>query len=150
MSYISELRKLVGHKTIIMPCSAVIVLNENNEILLQKRIDNGLWALHGGAVETDEKIEDAARRELKEETGLIADELEFFKVYSGKELHHTYPNGDEVYIIENIFICKKYHGELINQKEEVKELKFFKFEDLPSKMMLINRRIILDYFKKGV
>ena len=37
MSYISELRKLVGHKTIIMPCSAVIVLNENNEILLQKR-----------------------------------------------------------------------------------------------------------------
>ena len=149
MSYIKELRKLIGNKTIIMPCSAVILLNEKNEILLQKRKDNGLWGIHGGAIEIDEKIEDAAKRELEEETGLIADELEFFKVYSGKELHHIYPNGDEVYIIENIFICKKYHGKLKKQLDEVEELKFFKFEDLPIKMMLMNRKVIEDYFSKG-
>jgi len=147
MSYIKDLRKFVGHKTIIMPCSAVIVLNEKNEILLQKRVDNGLWALHGGAIEVDEEIESAARREMYEETGLIADELEFFKVFSGKKNHHIYPNGDEVYIIDNIFVCKKYHGELSCQKEEVQELKFFSIKDLPKEMMLSNRDIILDYFK---
>lgn len=147
MSYISDLRKIVGKRTLIMPCSAVIVLNEKNEILLQKRKDNNLWALHGGAIEIDEDIFDAARREMYEETGLIADDLEFFKVYSGKKNHHIYPNGDEVYIIENIFICKKYHGELKVQQDEVKELKYFAFSSLPKEMMLRNKEIIIDYLK---
>ncbi len=130
-----------------MPCSSVIVMNENNEILLQKRKDNNLWAIHGGAIEIDERIEDTAKRELFEETGLIADELSFFKVYSGKEFNHIYPNGDSVYIIENIFVCKKYHGNINLQKEEVIELKFFNINELPKEMMLRNKEIIIDYLK---
>ena len=138
-----------NNKTILMPCAAVIVINDNNEVLLQKRVDNSLWAIHGGAIEPDESVEDAAKRELKEETGLEAIEIKFFKFYSGKDYHHIYPNKDEVSIIDFVFVCKKYKGELKCQKDEVKELKFFSLENLPSEMMLRNRQYILDYFNKN-
>ena len=150
MGYIEELRKVVGHKTLIMPCSAVILLNENNEVLLQKRSDNSLWAIHGGAIEVDESIEDAAKRELKEETGLIANSLELFKVYSGEKYHHIYPNNDEVSIIDFIFVCKSYSGKLSPQKEEVLELKFFPLDNLPVNMMERNLEYIKDYISKKV
>lgn len=148
MSYIMDLRKKVGHQVLLMPCATVILLNENNEVLLQKRKDNLKWGLNGGSIELDENTCFAAKRELFEETGLIADSLELFDVYSGREFHFTYPNGDEVNTIDIVYICRKYHGKLLPQKEEVLELKFFKEEDIPNNMMNHNEMIIKDFFKK--
>lgn len=45
-------------------------------------------------------------------------------VNSGPEVHYVYPNGDEVSNIEIIYVCRKYHGELKRQEEEIEELKF--------------------------
>jgi 8-oxo-dGTP diphosphatase len=42
----------------------------------------GHWALPGGFVEVGERVEDAARRELVEETGLRGDVLDLLGVYS--------------------------------------------------------------------
>ncbi len=42
----------------------------------------GLWALPGGFMKIDETIEECARRELREETGINNVYLEQFKVYS--------------------------------------------------------------------
>ncbi len=131
MGYISDLRKLVGHAPIIHACASVIVENEQGEILLQKRKDNGKWSYSGGAVELFEKVEDAAKRELLEECGLTAEELELLGVYSGEELHYTYPNGDEVSTIDVVYICRRYSGELKCQPEEVTELGFFSLDSLP-------------------
>lgn len=129
--YIQYLRSFVGHRPVLQVGASVIVEDAEGRILLQKRADNHCWAYHGGAVELDEQVEDAARRELFEETGLIADELTLWRVFSGPEMHYVYPNGDEVSNIDLVFICRKYHGELRRQESEVDELRFFFPDQLP-------------------
>ena len=102
--YITTMRSLIGHTPILQVGASVILVNENKEILLQKRRDNGCWGYHGGSVELDEIVEDAAKRELFEETGLIADKLELFGVFSGPDTHFVYPNGDEVSNVDILYI----------------------------------------------
>ena len=93
MGYIMDLRKIVGHRTLLQVGASVIVEDEQGRVLLQKRTDNHCWGYPGGSTELDERVEDAAARELLEETGLTANNLELFGVFSGPELHYTYPNG---------------------------------------------------------
>lgn len=131
MGYIMDLRKIVGHRKLLMPGAGVFVYRDGC-ILLQKRRDNGLWADHGGAVELSERVEDAARRELKEETGLIAGKLEWIGLYSGPEYDYVYPNGDEVSMICSFFLCRDFSGELCLQEDEVAEVRWFPLDQLPA------------------
>ena len=129
--YMMDLRKLVGHRPLLQCAASVIIENEHGEILLGKRTDNHKWGYAGGSIELGESIEDCAKRELKEETGLIADELEYFMINSGEETHYIYPNGDEVYNVEVVYISRRWHGELKPQEEELSELRFFAPDQLP-------------------
>ncbi|MBQ8568869.1 MAG: NUDIX domain-containing protein [Oscillospiraceae bacterium] len=134
MGYINELRKKVGHEPLLHTCASVIVVNDNNELLMQKRTDNGLWGYCGGAVELFETVEQSAERELYEESGLTAHSLELFGVYSGEEQHHIYPNGDEVWTIDIVYICRDFSGELACHDGESAELCFVpyhKIKDYP-------------------
>ena len=133
--YIMELRKLVGHRTLIQCAASIIVINQQGQILLGKRTDNHLWGYSGGSLEIDEKVEDCAKRELQEEMGLIADELEFIMVNSGKEVHYIYPNGDEVSNIEIVYLCYQYHVEIFRQEEEMEELRFFDPKEISLEMI---------------
>lgn len=132
--YIMELRKVVGHRPLLQVGASVIVENENGEVLLQKRADNHCWGYAGGSVELDEVVEDAARRELFEETGLIARKLTLFGVFSGKETHYVYPNGDEVSNVDIVYLCKEYSGQLKMQESEVEALCFFAADHLPENL----------------
>ena len=128
--YIAEMRKLVGHRTLIQCASSVICIDDQGRLLLGKRSDNKMWGYSGGAVEIDERVEDCAKRELFEEMGVTAEELEFFYVNSGPEAHYIYPNGDEVSNFEIIYICRKWHGEPKSLDDEMEELRFFSCDEI--------------------
>ena len=147
MDYLKELRKRTDHMPLVLPHSVVILFNEKAEVLLEERADDGFFDFPGGGIDLKESAEDAARRELKEETGLTADELKLFKVYSGEITHYVYFNGDEIYGVDLVYICHKYHGEMKPQLEEVKSLKFYDLKHMPEKMSIRNKQIIKDLLK---
>ncbi len=70
MNHIIELRNLIGTRPLVVTGACVIVLNNQNKVLLQLRRDNHCWGFAGGALEPGETLEQAAVRELFEETGL--------------------------------------------------------------------------------
>ncbi len=142
MGYIMDLRKYVGHQALIMVGACVLILNEKKEVLLQRRTDNGFWAYPGGSMEPGESFEECAKREVLEETGLECLHLSYFTNNSGEEMHYTYPNGDEVYIAEVVFLCDKYSGRLKVQEEEAIEQRFFDLNNLPENISPINEGVI--------
>lgn len=143
--YLKELRKKVGHMPMVLPHSVVIVINNQNQILLEERADDGFYDFPGGGIDLKESAEEAAARELKEETGLIANRLDFFKLYSGEITHYVYFNGDEIYGVDAAYICRDYSGELKPQLSEVKRLFFCSLEDMPlEKMNPRNKQIVID------
>lgn len=143
--YVKELRKVVGNAPLLIPHAVTIVLNSNNEILFEVRSDDGFLDFPGGAIEIGEEIEVAAKRELFEETGVVANSLELFKVYSGEITHYIYKNGNEIYGIDFVFIVRGYSGDLKPELSEVNELKYLSLNDVPlEKLSVRNKKIIED------
>lgn len=130
MGYIEEIRELVGHRPIILVGANVIISNQDKEILLQKRL-NGQWGLPGGLMELGETIEDTARREVLEETGLFIGELDLVGVFSGNKYFFKLKNKDEFYSVTVVFFANDISGQLIIDHTESQELTFFNIETLP-------------------
>ncbi len=145
--YIKSVRRFLGHRPVIQCGASVIVVSKDKRVLLQRRKDNGLWGYHGGAVELDEDVRLAAARELYEETGLSAKSLELFDVFSGPDMHHVYPNGDEVSNIDIVFICREYEGVIRPQTDEVLELKFFALDEIPVDITPPNVRALVAFIR---
>lgn len=146
--YLKELRKKTGHMPLLLAHSVVVLFNEEGKVLLEKRSDDGFYDFPGGAIDLKETAEEAAKRELNEETGLVADNLKLFKVYSGEVTHYKYFNGDEIYGVDLVYLCNKYHGDLLPQKDEVDKLLFADLKDMPEKMSIRNKAIIKDLLEE--
>ncbi len=69
---------------------ATVICHRGDRILLVRKPE-AKWNLPGGKIETDEGPGDAALRELGEETGLIADVIEFLALHRfEKRAHHVF------------------------------------------------------------
>ncbi|MBR4223356.1 MAG: NUDIX hydrolase [Oscillospiraceae bacterium] len=131
MGYILELRKVLGSRPLIMAGAGAILINDRDEILLQKRKDNRYWDYPAGSMELGESFEECARREVYEETGLMCGELQYLTALSGKDTFYEYPNGDQVYLAGMLYICREYTGDMRIQEEEVITQEFFPIDALP-------------------
>lgn len=146
--YIKELRKLIGHRPIVLSAAGAIVLDDKNRVLMHYRTDNDTWCLPGGIVDPGETVEETAIREVFEETGLKIYDLKLFNIYSGEEQHYIYPNDDEVYFTNIAFITNKYSGSIIADGVESKDVRFFDIENLPSPISPPVKRHLEDLRKK--
>lgn len=125
-------RKETDNNTKVKVGVGMIIVDSAGNILLEKRADNGMWGLPGGAVEPGESVLDTALRETKEETGLVIRVTGLLGVYSeplGRIV--TYPdNGDVAHLVDILLMAEIISGELTLSKESL-ELKFFPRDSLP-------------------
>ena len=147
MGYITDLRKYVGHEPLIGLGATTLVFNDRDEILLNLRNDTNTWGIPGGSMELYETSEETAVRELKEETGIRADELELIAVLSGKDDYFEYPNGDKMCTVIVLFKVINYTGKLHINDNESKQLKFFALNNLPT--MESRAKAIIDKINNG-
>lgn len=127
---------------------ASVILYKNGKILLQQRRDNLCWGYHGGGVEPGERVEDAAKRELFEETGLVANSLKLYGVFSGPNHHHVYPDGNEADIIDIVYTCDEFSGEESGQESEVNDLRWFDFDSIPTNLSPVIKDALLQFIKE--
>ena len=144
MDYLLELRKYVGHAPLLMVGAATLIVDEQDHLLLMKRSDSGCWGPPGGAVEPGEFVETAARREVREETGLELGEMMLFGVFSGPELFYRYPNGDEVHNVTIVYQAQ-YAGGEVRLNEEHTEWRWFAAADIPDDLSPPIRPVIEKY-----
>ncbi len=134
-----SLDERVCHIPFIQTGSAIIIENENKEILLQERTDRNMWGLPGGCQDLGEQLEETAIREAKEETGLNLnkEDLVLIDTLSGNLRKNSYPNGDIVYNNTSLYLVKILTKDTTNMKgdSETKRLKFFKPTELPDNIM---------------
>lgn len=109
-----------------------LIWNEKHEFLMllrseQARNDRGMWGLPGGLVDFGEKVEDAAKRESKEEVGVDI-----------QKLHHIgYVNhfiGDsQSHFVSIIFTVDAYTNvPKIIEKHKFTDIGWFAPDQLPS------------------
>ncbi|PJF34829.1 MAG: NUDIX hydrolase [Candidatus Thermofonsia Clade 1 bacterium] len=129
--YIRQLREKVGQAPILMLGVAGVVINAAGEVLLQRRSDNGQWALPGGALDPGEEPAEAVVREVWEETGVLVAPERVVAIHGGEEFFVRYPNGDQAYIVSITFACRPLRGEPHVNDDESLEVRYFSPDQLP-------------------
>ena len=136
-----------GTPVVVQTGASIIVEDGQGRILMQQRADDGTWSYPGGRIEIDETVEDGARREVREECGLEVGELRLLGVFSGKELNHVYPNGNEVCGVDIVYISNDFTGRLQSVDGEAKHLGFFPIDALPQPISPMNAKQLRAYLK---
>ncbi|WP_329610108.1 NUDIX hydrolase [Pseudalkalibacillus berkeleyi] len=143
MDYIKYLRNMVGTSKVILVSAGVFVFDQYDRVLLHQRSDNGYWGIPGGFMELGESIEDTARREVFEETGITLRHLRLFKIYSGPHWDQVLDNGDELSGVIAIFTCGDFSG-VLKLNEESLNACFFPLAALPQNLFPIQRQMFQD------
>jgi 8-oxo-dGTP pyrophosphatase MutT (NUDIX family) len=89
MSYIEQMRKLIGNRALLLVGTSVIV---------------------------------------------VQDEMILYGVFAGENRHFTYPNGHEVYVVDVVYICSDFTPSGVSPDDEVLEVRWFPFSDLPEQI----------------
>ncbi|RZB31922.1 MAG: hypothetical protein SRB1_01541 [Desulfobacteraceae bacterium Eth-SRB1] len=124
-----------------VPASCLIVIDDSERVLLVKRNaepKKGLWCLPGGFMELGETPEQAALRELKEETGLSGQIEMLLGVTSDKSSQY-----DTVLMVG--YLIKNYSG-ILEAGDDASDPTCFHYDELPEIAFESHKNFIRIYY----
>lgn len=145
MDYVTYIRSMVGNRKIILNAAGGIIVKEN-KILLQKRSDNRQWGLFGGIMELEESYEECARREIREETGLVVHLDYLVGIYHNYNME--WPSKDKAHVICAVYKASIVGGEETKDSEST-DMAWFPLDSIPFIFAEDHRKAIQD-FKNGL
>ncbi len=141
-SLINLFLKLVKQKYVYAGVP-VIILNSRGEILLGKRSMNmhtypGFWGLPGGMPEYGEKLEDTAKREVKEELGV---DIRIIK--RSKNIYENLPEKNCKFHSVDVPFYGKITKGIAKPKDETREVKWFKPSEIKNMKLAYAHKEVL-------
>lgn len=121
-----------------------VVVIDGNKILLVKRGQSphqGEWALPGGFVEYGETSEAAAKREVREETGIAIELSAILGVYSDPDRD---PRGHTASVV---FVGKMVSGQL-QGGDDAADAKWYDINDLHEEQLAFDHGMIVQDFRQ--
>jgi len=108
----------------------------NCKVLLVKNVGNGSWSLPGGAVEIDETLEQAAVREVKEETGLVV------KTRGLVSVHECKFSKSQNHVLFFIFRAEVISGDIrIQRPDEISEIAWIEIDKANELLPFYNNQV---------
>lgn len=117
----------------LVVAAGAAVLDDEGRLLLQRRVDNGLWSMPGGVMEMTESLPEAAVREVREETGYEVEVTGLVGTYTDARHVIAYSDG-EVRRQFNVCFRAKVVGGTLSLSDESHEVRWFapcELEDVP-------------------
>ncbi len=113
-----------------------VLLVREGQVLLVKHTYRPEWHMPGGGVDRGETLEQAARREAKEEAGATLGALELLGVYSNFWNRRT--DHVAVFVCEDFSVSEEHDW-------EIAELRWFALDDLPNDLSPGTSRRLAEY-----
>jgi ADP-ribose pyrophosphatase YjhB (NUDIX family) len=113
---------LLGVGGLIFRRESILLVERGREPL------KGYWSLPGGLVETGEKLEDALKREILEETGLRIQPVKLFEIF--QRIMHDPAGRVEYHYVLADYVCKVVGGEL-RAGDDVSSVQWVKRGEVP-------------------
>lgn len=112
-----------------VPGVGALIIEDGRILLVERGKEplRGYWSLPGGAVETGESLEDALRREVREETGLEVEPLHLIEVFE-----RIMPGSDgetEYHYILIDYICRPAGGTL-QASDDASQAAWFRHDEI--------------------
>lgn len=126
-----------------VPVVGCLVFDPRGRILLVKRgvePAKGKWGLPCGFIELGETPPAAARREMKEETGLVGRVMELLGIYH--EPNYRYQS-----LFLSIYLLKPTGGK-VRPGDDAQAVRFFPLGHMPELGLPAHRRVLKDYLAR--
>lgn len=133
--------------SLVVGVSAVVV-DDQGRILLQRRADNGLWALPGGGMDLTESVPQAAVREVREETGYDVEVTGLVGLYTDARHIIAYSDG-EVRRQFNVCLTARIVGGTLAVSDESTDVRWVDREEIKTLPMHDTQRLRIGYFLDG-
>jgi len=144
-----------NEKNVVRAGVGVMIL-KNNKVLLGKRHDDpqkadsalhgeGAWTMPGGKVDFGEALEEAAAREVMEETDIKInqDKLKFISI--------TNERVSDAHFVTIGFLYERINDEpKVMEPDEITEWRWFDLDNLPEKMFSTSAKMLKNYSEDTV